>query len=181
MLRMELWKHGPTNLRGVPTGLMSRILRELRPDGTMLYLCCGSRPVPGAVNVDIDPKSKCDIVADATRAPFNDSSFPFVFCDPPYPKYDSWRFYHTQVIPLYTLMEEMSRLTSHGGVYAILYPFRPQTLTGDKLEAHIVTPGGVHYRPRILSVFRRGQFKAIRAIQYRAKVNKEEVDSDNRD
>lgn len=175
MIKPVLWFHGRTHLRGIPDGLMSQILDKLRPDGLMLYLCCGSRPVPGAINLDSNPTTRSDVIADATRAPFRDGVFSFVLADPPYSQYPSQKLFNCSIIPLYSLMEEMSRLTAAGGLYTILYPFRPHTLVGDSLYRHIVTPGGVHRRPRILSVFRRGAFKAIRPIQYRPLKDRKEV------
>ncbi len=172
-IRIEVWRHGQDNLRGIPIGLLSHILRELRGPGEMLYMCCGIRPVPGAVNVDIDPDSKADIICDVTRAPFKDGSYSFVLADPPYSGYDSEELYHCGIIPLYTLMEEMSRVTCAGGRYAILYPFRPQTLINDDLLMHIVTPGGVHRRPRVLSVFMRGMLPAYRYPHYNGRTKRE--------
>lgn len=166
-LRVELWKHGHDHAAGVPDGIMSRLLREVRPDGLMCYLCCGSHPILGAINVDISPSSRADIIADATRTPFLTGTFAFVFADPPYPKYDSQKLYGCKIIPLYSLLEEMSRITASGGLYSILYPYRPHTLDGDKVDMAAVTTTLVHQRPRVLSVFRRGAFPGVRQIQYR--------------
>jgi len=181
MIKPVLWFHGRTHLSGIPDGLMSQILDKLRPDGSMLYLCCGSRPVPDAINLDNNPTARADVIADATRVPFRDGVFSFVLADPPYSQYPSQKLHNCGIIPLYSLMEEMSRLTAAGGLYAILYTFRPHTLVNDSLYMHIVTPGGVHRRPRILSAFRRGAFKAIRPVQYRPLKDRKEDVKDEQD
>ena len=46
----------------------------------VLDVACGNRKINGAKGIDNDPKSKADIIADATKLPFEKNSFDTVFC-----------------------------------------------------------------------------------------------------
>lgn len=165
-LSTDLWGFGRDNGKGFPLGFVKRVRLELYRGGPFLHLCCGPAHIEDAVNVDLAPDPAIDVQADALALPFRDAAFGFVLADPPYPEYDSQRLYHTPQLPLYSLLEEMSRVTAPNGYYALLYPFYPTTLGCDELCRVIVTTHGPHRRPRILSVFHRGMFPGTRARQY---------------
>ena len=55
-----------------------------RAKGKTLHLCCGYTYFDFAVNVDIDPKSRADIIADMFHLPFRSNVFDTIICDPPY-------------------------------------------------------------------------------------------------
>jgi len=52
--------------------------------GRALHLCCGLTNFPFAVNIDIDVKSKADIIADMFHLPLRSNIFDTIICDPPY-------------------------------------------------------------------------------------------------
>lgn len=169
--RYERWKCGKDNGRGLPIGIKARILRELRPSGPMLHLCCGEWYIPDATNLDIRPAVKPDIVADATMAPFPDASFSFVLADPSYPSFDSKKLYNTEQLHIYSLLVEMSRLTSPGGLYCLIFPWRPNTPRGDALELDALFCAGTHRWPRVLAVWRRGAWPGSSPCTRRTRVS----------
>jgi len=55
-----------------------------RARGVTLHLCCGLTKFSFAVNVDLDPQARADILADMFHLPFKDGVFDTIICDPPY-------------------------------------------------------------------------------------------------
>jgi Methyltransferase domain len=48
-----------------------------------LHICCSMSQL-GKVRLDLDPATKPNVVADASKLPFRDEQFDTVLCDPPY-------------------------------------------------------------------------------------------------
>lgn len=97
-------------------------------EGSVLNVCSGGSPLPGAINLDRDPApdgqtaSEPDILGDMKRLPFEDGSFATTISDPP------WREKSLQMRA--RLFEELYRVTEPGG--RILYnatwkPDHPRT------------------------------------------------------
>ena len=168
-LSTDLWAFGRTHKSGFPIGFVERAMREVYRGGSILHLCCGTRVLANAVNVDIRGDVKPDVLADATRLPFQDESFDFVIADPPYEGYDSRRLYGTEIPPTYSLLEEMSRVTAKGGQYCLLYVYTPSTLGGDCRTRQIAVTMGIHTRPRMFTVWERGLFPGKASHQYTKK------------
>ncbi len=163
----DRWPVSRINGRGIPFGLLPRLFREFRPPGPMLHLCCGPLHIPDATNLDIIAGVKPDIVADATRLPFRDGSFAFVLADPPYSNRNTVKLYNTAPVKLYSLLSEMSRVTTPGGHYSLVYWFQPNTMVGDIVLADILFSGRPHMAPRVLTVYKRGQWPGLIPKQYR--------------
>jgi len=77
--------------------------------GKILNVGCGELYIPGAVNLDIDPRCKPDVVADFHHLPFNGSSFDTVFA------FDVIE--HTDKPEI--LVNEMKRMSRPSGVIVI--------------------------------------------------------------
>ena len=56
---------------------------ESRMEGEVLHLCCGKTRF-NALNIDLDPNSEADLLADMFHLPVRPESFDTVICDPPY-------------------------------------------------------------------------------------------------
>lgn len=170
----DRWGTGRANRRGFPVGLLPRILRECYTGGRFLHVCCGEARIPQAVNLDIRPEVKPDVLGDGHRLPFRTATFAFVLCDPPYEQYDARALYGTDHVRLFTLLEELSRVTEPGGLYMMLYPYRPHRLQRDCVVYDVVVGGTEMQRPRVLSGWRRGFWPGKRQRQYLPKSERDE-------
>lgn len=89
-----------------------KILRE-HCKGKGLNIGCGSRPVPGAINVDIDPKAKADLYASASMLPLYSNTMDYII--------SSHCLEHVQEAPLIVLREWL-RVLRVGGVLVFIVP-----------------------------------------------------------
>ncbi len=166
-ISLDLWNCGRTNLTGWPVGMVSRLRTLIPTDGPAYNLYSGPRPIEGFINIDIRPECKPDLVADCHHLPVETGTAGLVIADPPYEQYNARRLYGTDHIRLYPALEEMSRITRPGGTYAILYPFRVATLSGDTLSRVVVVLcSSPHVRPRVLTICIRGMMPGRASHQF---------------
>ena len=57
---------------------------QKRMKGYTLHVPCGKTRFPNAINVDLDPNSVADIIADMFHLPFKSNTFDTIISDPPY-------------------------------------------------------------------------------------------------
>lgn len=139
----------------LPAGLLKRMSRRFFIGEPGLHLFCGDLRIPRALNVDIRPEVKPDIVASAVALPFPDNTFPWVFADPPYSDEWSAKFWGTGPVRLKDVQREMVRVTKLGGLLLFL-DFRPWSWPdGVKTEAYIGVMAGPRCRLRLLHVLRK--------------------------
>ena len=81
--------------------------------GWGLNIGCGSRPIEGAINVDIDPKAAADVFAPAQMLPFYSNRFDYAV--------SSHCLEHVQEAPL-LILREWHRVLKVGGVLAFIVP-----------------------------------------------------------
>lgn len=91
-----VWYCGTSFQRGriygaYPGNFVQRVLHLIPPDG-LLHLCCGEAHIPGAVNLDVQPRRAADILADVEQLPFAAASFSNALIDPPYSEEDATRY-----------------------------------------------------------------------------------------
>ena len=87
----------------------------------VLHLCSGS--MQRGVRVDIRPETNPDVVCDARHTPFEDESFDWIMCDPPYSAEYARNLYGTEkdYPKPGQLMKEASRLLRPGGRVGLLH------------------------------------------------------------
>jgi SAM-dependent methyltransferase len=129
------------------------------PESRVLHVCAGS--VQHGIRVDLSPKFRPSVLANAEQLPFRDGSFDLVLYDPPYdqknaeiygvaPKPPKWP--HT--------MREMIRVlspTGHFGVLHWYYPSYSRRKMGIKLVGLIGVCPGFCSAMRAFSIFEKQQ------------------------
>ncbi|HTX18961.1 MAG TPA: class I SAM-dependent methyltransferase [Bacteroidota bacterium] len=84
---------------------------------SVLDLGCGMRKRPGAVGIDVNPRSSADIIHDLNTFPypFPDSSFDEIYCDNVIEHLDD----------VVKVMEELHRIAKPAGEIVVIVPFFP--------------------------------------------------------
>lgn len=95
---------------------------------------CGLRKRPGAVGVDVNPRSHADVIHDLNRFPypFSDNEFDEIICDNVVEHLDD----------IIRVMEELHRIAKPSSLVTIIVPFHPhQQARTDPTHRHFF---GVH-------------------------------------
>ncbi len=139
---------------GYPAGYLARVM-ALFPDinpKTCLHACAGKVDAPG-VRVDLNPIVCPHIVADVTKLPFADGTFPLVLADPPYSPTDAER-YGVPMVNRAAMMRELCRVTQSKGFIVWLDTVTPMF---SKRQAQWVGAIGIqrstNHRVRACNIF----------------------------
>jgi hypothetical protein len=118
--------------------------------GRTLHVCCG-KSLLGDVRFDIDPDNNPDVIGDASKMDFADSSFDTVLCDPPYNGKMQWN---------HDMLNELHRVASKRIIFQ--HWFIPATSRGDykksqdnwKLsDIYVYQPQTYFGRVNVISIF----------------------------
>lgn len=156
----ELWLcrrliHEGSTATSLPAGLLKRMAKRYFIGQPGLHLFCGDLHIPYAVNVDIRPAAKSDIIATSQHLPFPDDTFRWSFSDPPYSDAWSEKIWATGKVKLREVMAELVRVTAPGGLILWL-DLRPWTWPRSlQTEAYIGVMAGPRRRIRLLHVLRK--------------------------
>lgn len=148
----------PVKLHGqYPGGFLRRALSLFPASQRILHCPSGTLiDVPG-VTVDAvrDEVRKPQIIADASKLPFEDGSFDLVLSDPPYTEKDS-KIYGMPAFPMRKFMGEAHRVLRPGGYLGMLHTYYPFFRRKDwKLRALIAVVTGAGRATRVFSIMER--------------------------
>lgn len=125
------------------------------PERRILHVCAGS--VQHGVRVDLNPKFKPSVLANAETLPFLDGSFDLVLYDPPYDKKNAEIYGVAPKPPRWPhTMREMTRVLSPQGHIGILhwyYPSYSRKQMNIKLVGLIAVVPGFCSATRMFSIF----------------------------
>lgn len=107
------------------------------------------------LKVDINPEVNPDIVADAHSLPFDDNSFDFVLCDPPYSDELSKTLYNTGKLNWNKWTAEAVRVTKKGGFIALYHWHMSPRPKGTIYDRIIVIITRIKHFARICVVFKK--------------------------
>lgn len=136
-----------------PKGFTDRV-RMLFPTQKILHLCCGFAHMDNAVNVDINPENRPNVVADVEALPFSSRSFEVVLIDPPYTENDAMRYGVSRLLSSRKVMAQLEQILIPGGWLLWLDEKYPSYRRGKwNLRGLIAVITGFERRTRVLSMF----------------------------
>lgn len=136
-----------------PKGFTDRV-RMLFPTERILHLCCGGAKMSNAVNVDINPAVRPDVVADVESLPFRARSFDLALIDPPYTENDAVRYGLSRLLNSRRVMGQLKQVLQPGGWLLWLDEKYPSYRRGIwQLRGLIAVITGFERRTRVLSMF----------------------------
>ncbi len=107
------------------------------------------------VRVDINPEVDPDVVGDAHSLPFEDNSFDFVLCDPPYSTDLSGRLYGTGAISWSKYSSEAVRVAKPDGYVGLYHWVMQPRPKGTEFDRIIVIITRIKHFARFCCVFRK--------------------------
>jgi hypothetical protein len=79
--------------KGGRAGPLNRAFLNSKMKGVVMNVCCGIDRT-GHILIDVDPKMRPTVVADADHLPFRKKCVDTVICDPPFKKYSHFVWIH---------------------------------------------------------------------------------------
>lgn len=107
------------------------------------------------IRCDLNPEINPDYICDAHELPFEDNSFDFVLCDPPYNDAYSKNLYGMGKIKKSVFIKEAVRVCKPNGyvaLYDIVLNPRPEGTNYDRI---IVVLTRVYHKPRVCCIFKK--------------------------
>lgn len=149
------------------------------PERRMLHVCAGT--VQHGVRVDLSPRFRPSVVANAEQLPFASGSFDVVLYDPPYDKANAKIYGVAPKPPRWPqTMTEMARVLTPGGHIGILhwyYPSYSRRKQGLKLTGLIAVCVGFCSMTRMFSIFEKvGQPAGLRQHRVNGRFAKQQLE-----
>lgn len=101
-----------------PGTFLKRVRENWIGQGDIVHICSGT--IDKGMTIDINPKQRPTIVADAQNLPLKDNSLPNVIIDPPYDEANAEAYGYAYPQP-YKLLSEGVRVTKPGGYIGMLH------------------------------------------------------------
>lgn len=136
------------------------------PERRILHVCAGS--VQHGIRVDLNPKFRPSVLANAERLPFLDGSFDVVLYDPPYDQVNAEIYGVAPKPPRWPhTMKEMIRVlspTGHIGILHWYYPSYSRVKWGIKLVGLFGVCVGFCSPMRVFSIFEKVERPPLLAL-----------------
>jgi len=152
----NFWKNTSSYYGSLPKSFFRKIKhkRDFQVNGKRtLHLFSGPHPW-GDVRVDINPKVKPDVVANAEYLPFKNRSFGMIFADPPYDEREA-RKYGYPYPKFERWANEASRCLTEGGILLKLEYLNRKNPRDMKLFYMIPVILGLNRKIRLLQCYKK--------------------------